>query len=446
MPLKKESWERFDVEGLFPSPTVHANTLIKIDEDEDVHGDDSISMNDIIPKHSDTLYEVESDNSFGDNTEIKVEADKTENRRQKEKNLDEKEDVSEEKPIQKEKEEIDEVAEATSKTSEDVHGGDEATKDIEDSPNAANDGQQEDNEGADKGKDGENGEGDAGKNGGEDGKGKSDEKSPSFTEEEGWEKTADSSVKKPYLASLEDFAKEAKIGDRSCSGNNYDWERENSPAILETVFKKGSELIRKFANEEDVSNKVFGTQKWDAKEAVMRSVKFRHQDIPYAKYEYLKEADITICIDISYSCAEQAEMFAAIAAGSVGNGVKVYIGYNGSVRMKELSTPTNRLKSYSHAKSWLASELANITGWENSHIDELDVDEFVRVNPPKLMIVFGDFDGLYEYERAVKIARQTKFIWFANEPAGKIPMGFNKKNYIPGIFKPHDFIRALKKI
>jgi hypothetical protein len=57
-----------------------------------------------------------------------------------------------EKPIQKEKEDIQEVAEATSKTSEDVHGGDEATKDIEDSPNAANEGKQPDNHGVEKGK------------------------------------------------------------------------------------------------------------------------------------------------------------------------------------------------------------------------------------------------------------------------------------------------------
>lgn len=58
----------------------------------------------------------------------------------------------EDKPEQKEKEDIQDVAESTSQTSEDVHGGNEATKDIKDSPNAANQGEQLDNHGAEEGK------------------------------------------------------------------------------------------------------------------------------------------------------------------------------------------------------------------------------------------------------------------------------------------------------
>lgn len=64
------------------------------------------------------------------------------------------------RPEQKESEGVDEVAEATSLTSEDVHGGNEATKDIQDSPNAANDGQNPENHGAEVGVDGEEGSGD----------------------------------------------------------------------------------------------------------------------------------------------------------------------------------------------------------------------------------------------------------------------------------------------
>ncbi len=75
---------------------------------------------------------------------------------QQERDQDEAEDEATEEPIQKEKEDIEEVVEATTKTSEDVHGGDEATKDIEDSPNAANEGKQLDNHGAEKGKSKEN--------------------------------------------------------------------------------------------------------------------------------------------------------------------------------------------------------------------------------------------------------------------------------------------------
>lgn len=68
-----------------------------------------------------------------------------------EENQDEYEEDYEE-PVQKEPEDIEEVVEATSLTSEDVHGGDEATKDIQDSPSAADNGQNEDNKGAQEGK------------------------------------------------------------------------------------------------------------------------------------------------------------------------------------------------------------------------------------------------------------------------------------------------------
>lgn len=58
---------------------------------------------------------------------------------------------------QKKSEGVKGVAKATSKTSEDVHGGDEATKDIKDSPNAANNGKSPDNKGAEIGQGGDNG-------------------------------------------------------------------------------------------------------------------------------------------------------------------------------------------------------------------------------------------------------------------------------------------------
>lgn len=63
-------------------------------------------------------------------------------------------------PEQKESEGVEEVAEATEMmSSEDVHGGNEATKDIASSPNAADNGQYPDNEGAEDGQEGDQGEG-----------------------------------------------------------------------------------------------------------------------------------------------------------------------------------------------------------------------------------------------------------------------------------------------
>lgn len=101
------------------------------------------------------------------------EAEKRENENQdgkakevKDKEKKEPESKEVKKSEQKEKEDVDEVAEATSKTSEDVHGGDEATKDIKDSPNAADNGENPDNKGAEVGVAGSEGggEGEGGKN------------------------------------------------------------------------------------------------------------------------------------------------------------------------------------------------------------------------------------------------------------------------------------------
>lgn len=71
-------------------------------------------------------------------------------------NEEDEEELSEQKPTdeyeQKEEENIQQVVESESQTSEEVHGGKEATKDIENSPSAANDGKDKQNHGAEEGK------------------------------------------------------------------------------------------------------------------------------------------------------------------------------------------------------------------------------------------------------------------------------------------------------
>lgn len=169
-------------------------------------------------------------------------------------------------PIQKESEEVEEVAEATSKASEDVHGGDEATKDIEDSPNAADNGQNPDNEGADSDEGGDEGEGEG--EGGADGEGtegadgdngsgsaesdaegsdaKGEASGDPFATED-WEAKADHSA--TVLKLLDDLEEaEAKARDEKghrTSLPQYNFDREASPAELEIAFKKAAELLKK---------------------------------------------------------------------------------------------------------------------------------------------------------------------------------------------------------
>lgn len=511
-----ESWEEFDAEGLFPPPRLHANHLTKVDkkemtkvdppEDGEVSGSsnpedigDTYSDAPVDKNHVDEMFEMEGLDGSPDERELK--ADKEIDKRTEEPEQsgseetddpsrgDEQEppknpakepsDSGEEKseptdeegtddPIQKESEGVEEVAEATSKTSEDVHGGDEATKDIEDSPNAADDGQNPDNEGAESGEGGDEGKADS--DGDERGEGSSDGDADSIDAEgeasgdpfatEDWEAKADHSA---TALKLIDDLKEVEAKARDEKGHRttlpqYNFNREASPAELEIAFKKASELLKKFAAEEEITVRRDGTARWDAEKLVRSMVTYRHQRIPSSKYEHPKEADICILLDISGSCAQQAEMFMAIAAGSIGSGVRVFVGYNGSCRACAMDQPKRRIRSYAQAKPWVQSEVERVSGWHNaSTIGEWSFEQFLDEAEPKTVIIFGDWDGIDQYTAAVRNTRfrNVRFFWFANEGYGswrsanaenRIPEGFATKNYVPGIFTPRDFTKALRKL
>lgn len=400
---------------------------------------------------------------------------------EKETELTEKEGA--ENPIQKESEGVEEVAEATNKTSEDVHGGDEATKDIEDSPNAADDGQNPENKGAESGESGEDGEGngegvesesgnakgescqDGNGEGGdsseptdEEGKGKFSGNPLSIGDAEEWEAKSDHSANALKLINdLDEVEAKARNEKGHRTGlPQYNFNREASPVELEIAFRKASELLKKFAAEEEITARRDGSVRWDAEKLVRSMIIYRHQQIPSNKYEHPKEADICILLDISGSCAQQAEMFMAIAAGSIGSGVRVFVGYNGSCRACAMDQPKRRIRSYVQAKPWVQSEVERVSGWNNqATIGEWGFEQFLEEAQPKTVIIFGDWDGVDQYTYAVGKPKfkKIKFFWFANEGEGRrrkvnsqnsFPKGFTKKNYIPGIFTPRDFVKALR--
>ena len=339
-----------------------------------------------------------------------------------------------ENPIQKDEEGIKEVAEATSKNSEDVHGGDEATKDIKDSPNAANDGENEDNQGAESGR----------------GNGPNE-----LLNRESWESSADNSA---VTLQLQDNLKglEAKMrkesGHRTSKQSHQFNQEDHSPEQLEIAFKEGRDLILKLAAEEDFTRKEDGRARWDAKAIVQNVVSFRHPRIPVSRYERPKEAGIAVLLDISDSCAQQAEMFMAIAAGAIGHGVRVYVGYNGSCRASELRAPRKVLRSYKQADSWVEEELYRIAGRRNDHLGDWLFEEFIERIRPKTCIIFGDWDGIDQYQDVVHRSRyrSIKFFWIANEgrrcKEEVIPENWTRKNYFPGVYTPRDLVAALKKL
>lgn len=513
--IPRDDWEEFDAEVLFDPPQLHANHLTKVDKKEmtkvdspesqsemsgdsnpdelgDIYSDAPVDIN-----HVDEIFEMEGleggasddrevnpdkeiderteeekseqsdtgdqDISESDESSNLTQSDNEKENRDSEDRNETEPDKSEaevedkegaEDPIQKESEGVEEVAEATSKTSEDVHGGDEATKDIEDSPNAADDGQNSDNEGAESGEGGEDGDGD-GKGGDA---GSSDTESEAVKNSlavEDWEVEADHSAMAVKLA---DDLKEVEAKCRDEKGHKtslpqYDFNREASPAELEVAFRKASELLKKFAAEEEITKRQDGPVRWDAEKLVKSVVSCRYQQIPSSKYEHPKEADICILLDISGSCAEQAEMFMAIGAGSIGANVKVFVGYNGNCRASAMQLPRRSLRNYRSAKVWVQEEVDRVSGWHNQNaIGEWDFEQFLKETQPKTVIIFGDWDGINQYEKAIKNPkfRKTKFFWFANEGDFdrniRIPKGWTNKNYFPAVYRPQDFIRVLRKI
>ena len=163
-----ESWEHFDAEALFLASVEYTNLFTKVDlENVDLEGGQVPESSDLSdePQNGDSFIEVHGEENDSEVNAGKEAGDCAQDVSDKDADTlgesDEPSDPSEsetldedgsENPIQKDEEGIKEVAEATSKNSEDVHGGDEATKDIKDSPNAANDGENEDNQGDESGR------------------------------------------------------------------------------------------------------------------------------------------------------------------------------------------------------------------------------------------------------------------------------------------------------
>jgi hypothetical protein len=214
---------------------------------------------------------------------------------------------------------------------------------------------------------------------------------------------------------------------------------------MEVAFRKGRELIRKMASEIDFSSRIQGQSNWDATKLVNSIVSIRHSQLPQAKYSRPKEADIVMLMDISGSCAQQAEMFMAISAGAIGKGVRIHTGFNGRAKVEPLAAPTHKLSTYTKGVEWIKREQNRQKGQP----DSLTFVQFLKITKPKICIIFGDWDGRYEYLNSKKFLR-TDFYWFCNfesmDSNVPDPEVWDRKHYFPGIYRPNDMVRCLKKL
>lgn len=118
-----------------------------------------------------------------------------------------------------------------------------------------------------------------------------------------------------------------------------------------------------------------------------------------------------------------------------------------------MQVPRRLPRNYKQAKVWVQSEVDRVSGWENQEaVGEWTFEQFVEEVRPKTLIIFGDWDGIDQYQDVVHEARfhSTKFFWFCNEGyrqnTGKYPEKWNKKNYFPGVYSSRDLVKSLRKI
>lgn len=219
---------------------------------------------------------------------------------------------------------------------------------------------------------------------------------------------------------------------------------------LQVAFQLGRELVAKLAMDVDFTQRTAGQSTWDAKQLVKTAVGMQYSQIPLGKSDYTRTG-LVMLLDISGSCAEQAEMFAAIAAGAIGEGMTVFFGGNGDVYPLPMKT-LRRFSSYHTAKAVVEQELRRILGpaakpcWTFA--------EFVARIQPNRLIIFGDWDGRRQYVQAAKKQRQHNWYWFCNqqngdnisEPCSEPQSGWTTRNYFSRILEPQALAKALRQV
>lgn len=262
--------------------------------------------------------------------------------------------------------------------------------------------------------------------------------------EDDWERRADASAATVQMSNIKQYQiRSGNEQGHETSEVYYDFDRYIPE--MEIAFRKGRELVRKMANEVDFSARTFGAAHWDAAMLAKYIVSLRHSQLPDCKYDRPREADIVMLMDISGSCAAQAEMFMAISAGAVGRGVRIHTGFNGVAKREAMMPPARQLTSYAKGLEWVKREQVR----QRNEPDALSFKDFVKLTQPKTCIIFGDWDGRQEY-RAVRFFRNIRFYWFCNYgvpgSAPPDPGIWSKKRYFPAVYTPADLVRCLKKL
>ena len=340
-----------------------------------------------------------------------------------------------------------EVAPATSKTTEDIHGGDEASKEIKDSPNSVDDGEKPNKENKSKNT-GKNGKGDVSGSGNKQSPNEKDEASKEIKDSLNSVYDGENPNKGNKSKNTKNTGKNGK-GDVSGSGNkqspnekregfgdknlyksNLKTTPEDLQQIVENLFKEKQrkqnqfksknkqeylkkyifEIIKKIAAQHAGIDKQDGSETYDKKQILQHMLKHQNYKLLGDKYDLRDARYVQFFIDTSgvYGCGSNKilhELIPIVINMLEKQGYECYIAACGNGFYKKDMVEDeyyNTRKTLENYKSGKVSKIACPTPQTAAKM----------ANEAEFSVILADFDGLSSICEMANLCQQDKVPYF----------------------------------
>lgn len=291
-----------------------------------------------------------------------------------------------------------EVAPATSKTTEDIHGGDEASKEIKDSPNSVDDGEKPNKE--NKSKNTKN----TGKNGKGDVSGSGNKQSPNEKREDFGDKNLYESNLKTTPEDLQQIV-ENLFKEKQRKQNEF-----KSKNKQEYLKKYIFEIIKKIAAQHAGIDKQDGSETYDKKQILQHMLKHQNYKLLGDKYDLRDARYVQFFIDTSgvYGCGSNKilhELIPIVINMLEKQGYECYIAACGNGFYKKDMVEDeyyNTRKTLENYKSGKVSKIACPTPQTAAKM----------ANEAEFSVILADFDGLSSICEMANLCQQDKVPYF----------------------------------
>lgn len=291
-----------------------------------------------------------------------------------------------------------EVAPATSKTTEDIHGGDEASKEIKDSPNSVDDGEKTNKE--NKSKNTKN----TGKNGKGDVSGSGNKQSPNEKREDFVDKNLYESNLKTTPEDLQQIV-ENLFKEKQRKQNEF-----KSKNKQEYLKKYIFEIIKKIAAQHAGIDKQDGSETYDKKQILQHMLKHQNYKLLGDKYDLRDARYVQFFIDTSgvYGCGSNKilhELIPIVINMLEKQGYECYIAACGNGFYKKDMVEDeyyNTRKTLENYKSGKVSKIACPTPQTAAKM----------ANEAEFSVILADFDGLSSICEMANLCQQDKVPYF----------------------------------